>query len=446
MQNFCISVDWLQTFNHAAPLEAKNYVDGSYVFSVRKESHETALFKDVFTIKHNSVVVATVLQNPRSTAINPLATMVKLSNRILYSQKYIEYLYAINRAMNIHYKGITRLDLCYDCNALHEGRDVGEFIRQYVCNEPLEEGHIIRRGSSAFTVHGSRNHTSIANMTSIRWGSPKNSVTAYCYNKTLELLEVKDKPWIREMWKRNGLESLTDDELLEKLNPKDKRKKTDDGEMTQYLKKSVWRFEISIKADGKDIVDMATGQLFRLSPKYLEHATRIRNLFYIYAAKVFDFRINTGQKRLRDYPKLQIFENVPQITAKPVHVNRFHDTGRTEKICRNMLIKLTETYSDLSSWHAKAISDTVQFLTELSGIKTVICQMDNYERSLNQMKSTRYMASDATLFIDSLMRCAQAKDNLSAEYLLRNFEYVPDEMPEPEKSALLGDTPPEYIW
>ena len=135
MQKFCISVDWLQTFNHAAPLEKEIYQDGHYTFQVHREDYSTQLFTDVFTVRHGNLVVATILQHPRSTAINARATMVKLSNRVLYSQKYIEYLYAINRAMNIEYKGITRLDLCYDCNALHDGRDVGRFIRQYHTNE-----------------------------------------------------------------------------------------------------------------------------------------------------------------------------------------------------------------------------------------------------------------------------------------------------------------------
>lgn len=450
MQKFCISVDWLQTFNHAAPLEKEVYQDGHYTFQVHREDYSTQLFTDVFTVRHGNLVVATILQHPRSTAINARATMVKLSNRVLYSQKYIEYLYAINRAMNIEYKGITRLDLCYDCNTLHDGRDVGRFIRQYVCNEPFTPGHIIRRGSSAFTVHGSRNHTSIANMTSIRWGSPRNNITAYCYNKTLELLEVKDKPWIREMWKENGLESFTEDEKIQALAPKDRQKKTDNGELSQYLKKSVWRFEISIKSGGKDIIDMATGNLYRLSPKYLEHAPRIRNLFYIYAAKVFDFRINTGQTRTRDYPKLQIFENVPELTVKPYNVNRFHDTGRTDKICRNHLLKLMETYSDMSSWHNQSLSDTIQFLTELSGKKLAACQNENYARCLNQMRSYKFMKEEDSRYLAAVLAVGAAKKDICADFMYDYFMTVPaptmDELQQAFADSIPDTTPPEYIW
>ena len=65
---------------------------------------------------------------------------------------------------------------------------------------------------------------------------------------------MKDKPWIRETWEKNGL--INSDSV------------------------HVWRSEISIKADGKDLLNMGTGELFRLSPRYLEAQEQVEKLVH----------------------------------------------------------------------------------------------------------------------------------------------------------------------
>lgn len=161
MEKYCISVDWLQTFCHAAPIIEGCYSSRGYNFSVKKENHETSQFKDVFTVYYKSHPAATIQQTPRTSVIHPRATCVKLSNRILYCGQYISILYAIQEALSMNYKGITRLDLCYDCNTLHDGRNPSRFIRQFIAAEPLNPGHIIRNGSSRFTLHGTRNNSPV---------------------------------------------------------------------------------------------------------------------------------------------------------------------------------------------------------------------------------------------------------------------------------------------
>lgn len=453
MEKFCISLDWLQTFCHATPINEGSYSARGYNFSVKKEPHETAQYRDVYTVLYQSHPAATIQQTPRTSVMNPRSTCVKLSNRILYSQRYIDVLYAIQEALKMTYKGITRLDICYDCNVLHDGRNVERFIRQFVSAEPMQEGHIIRNGSTRFQLHGTRSKTSVASLNSIRWGSPISKIGAYCYDKTVELLEVKDKPWIREYWKENGLEYYIDENRYNSLTPKEKKQKIENEGMSDLVKKSVWRFEISIKSQGTDILNMSSGEIFRLSPQYLEHAERITKLFHIYANKVLDFRINTGQKQIRNYHKLQLFENSPVITSKPFYWSSAADTGRMEKICYNKLQKLSREYLDLAEPRRAALQSAMEFLLELQGQKTRTVTLNQYTQYLNNLYSSKYIDHETRLYFGAIHAANQANRQIDTEELYDLFYNTPPmtlaEAEKLYKTSLTCDPDyqyDEYIW
>ena len=449
MEKYCISIDWLQTFCHAAPISEGNYSSRGYNFAVKKENHETAQFRDIFTVYYKSHPAATIQQTPRTSVINPRATCVKLSNRILYCGQYINILYAIQESLSMQYKGITRLDLCYDCNRLHDGRDTGRFIRQFVANEPMQPGHIIRNGSSRFTLHGTRTNSSIASLNSIRWGSSNAKIGAYCYDKTLELTEIKDKPWIRKMWEENGIEYDIDETRLSHLLPKERKNQTENNGLSEYVKKRVWRFEISIKCEGTDVLNMSTGELFRLSPLYLEHAPQVEKLFYIYAAKVFDFRINTGQKQIRNYKKLQLFESVPVITSKPFYCSTAADTGRMEKICYNKLQRLAREYTNLSEPRQLGLISAMEFLQELQGKKSQTLHAQRYTQYLNNLQGSKFINYEDVAYFGALETAAQARREINSDDLYNIiFEYPP--IPQEELQYLFTPepdyTPNEYTW
>jgi hypothetical protein len=445
MEKYCISVDWLQTFCHAAPIMEGSYESRGYKFSVKKESHETAQFRDIYTVYYQSHPAATIQQTPRTSVINPRATCVKLANRVLYCEQYINILYAIQEALNMTYKGITRLDICYDCNVLHDGRNVERFIRQYISAEPMQPGHIVRNGSSRFSLHGTRNNTSVATLNSIRWGSPTSKIGAYCYDKTQELIEVKDKPWIRQVWKDNGLEYDIDEPRLSQMSPKERARKTDSDGLSEYIRRRIWRFEISIKSQGTDILNMASGELFRLSPKYLEHAPQIAKLFHIYAEKVFDFRINTGQQKIRNYHKLQLFEAAPVITSKPFYWSRSADTGRMEKICYNKLQKLACEYTELAEPRRLGLLSAMEFLQELQGKKSQTLRLQQYTQYLNNLRGQKFIDHEDVIYFGAMETAAQARRDISPDELYALiYEYPP--ITYEEFAGLQPDTPPEYTW
>lgn len=352
MEKYCISVDWLQVCcysNNLAFLLNNDYYNkvDSLPYWLELQPLETRSFARFIRV-HAKVgndwrYCADILAVPRSTMLNSNIVLVKIHNRFLYSQNYIKLLYNICDTLKLSIKGLTRLDLCYDCNSFHGGLKPHKFIKEFVTAEFDSPRYIYKVGAKQFRVYGGKSVSSATKFSGIEFGSGKSSKRCYIYDKTRELAEVKDKPWIRQYWQQNGLISDS--------------------------KTHVYRAEISIKCDGMDLLNMSTGELFKLSPEYLRSQPAIEKLFHFYAARMFRFHRKGRHTRVRDYDRIELFENSPVITCKPKKVCANADTGRTEKICVSTLSRLSCQYSDLSQEYSSALSRCITFLSEVAGIK-----------------------------------------------------------------------------
>ena len=388
MNNYCISVDWLQVCCSCNGIKESVVKSANYTFQVRLSKTQTAMFCNLWKVYSNGFEVAHIQNAPRSSKLNKRLTLIKIENRVLYSAKYIELLYELMGALKCTYKGITRIDLCYDCNKYFNGRSPSRFINQFISKGVGKKGYIYRVGSDRFAAYGCKNRTSSAKVSSIRFGSEKSRIGAYIYDKTIELEEVKDKPWIRQMWEENGIVSNE--------------------------KEHVFRSEISIKAQGTDILNMCTGELFRLSPNYLEHYENLRKIFHFYAKKYFDFRICNGQKNKRNYDQMQIFECDTAITCKPFSINKCADTGRMEKICYNKIKTLSETYTDLAEPRRKALQCALDFLQELSGIKMGKVTQEHYKEYLSNLKGQYFYDWHTLAYLATVEEARKSKIELQS--------------------------------
>lgn len=386
MEKYCISVDWLQVYclNNLSDVPQSGY-GLCRLFTAEKLDRVTPLWTEVYVIKRDNIEVAEYCRFPRSSAMDAKGCTIKLHNRVLYSAQFIELLKAVMLFLDVRYVGVTRLDLCYDCNYLHGHRSVHDFLFQYFVHAPYCSGHIIRNGSRKVQINATRTTHGATTISAMRWGSKSSAVGVYCYNKSLELLEVHDKPWIRSAWEKVGLVNDYDADGWASLDDRDKQKFVNEGRTDKYIKTSVWRFEISIKSEGKDIINLSTGQLFRIDLSYLTTQEYIEKLFYVYANKYLDFRESTGQTEIRNYPKMCIFEVSCNTELKPIHVNKCADTGRTEKIAANRLRKLAETYSDLTTQDLVAINAAVNFLYEISGMKKSEIERRKYDAYIGHL-------------------------------------------------------------
>ena len=386
MEKYCISVDWLQVYclNNLSDVPVSGY-GLCRAFTAEKLDRVTPLWTEVYMIKYDGIEVAEYCRFPRSSAMDAKGCTIKLHNRVLYSAQFIELLKQIIAFLDVTYVGVTRLDLCYDCNWLHGHRSVHDFLFQYFVHAPYCSGHIIRNGSRRVQINATRTLTGATTISAMRWGSKSSAVGVYCYNKSLELLEVHDKPWIRTAWEQAGLINTYDATGWNSLDDRDKQKCINDGKTDGYIIVPVWRFEISIKSEGRDIINLNTGQLFRIDLSYLTTQEYIERLFYVYASKYFDFRESTGQSEIRNYPKVCIFEMSGNTELKPIHINKCADTGRTEKIAANRLQKLAATYSDLTIQDLHAINAAINFLYEISGMKKSEVERRRYDAYIGHL-------------------------------------------------------------
>lgn len=376
MWNYLVSIDWLQTYCLGNRIEPGEYSDGVYHFSVIGRPEETKLFKHVVEVYALRVKVAVITQCPRSSVINPRCTLVKLENRVLYSSKYVSILFAIQKVLKLYYKGITRIDVACDFNTFYNGRSVQKFIKQYIMTAPGDKKHVYRKGSDEFFIRGSkkRNATSVFNY--IRLGSKNSRVHSYIYDKSQELKDKKDKPWIRQAWKLAGL--VNDDTT------------------------HVWRAEISIHAEGTELINLGTGQLFRLSPEYLDTKERIDYLFVFYARKYMDFRERAGSVKLSKYKKIKLFNIECQEQCVPNYIPTSWDSGRVEKICANRLRKILLQYVDLDAADSDALERTAHFLSMLSVFKSRTLQKERNAQALDTFRRSEFLRTSWMAYLNAV--------------------------------------------
>lgn len=402
--NYAISVDWLQVYTlskASSPIPTKGTLsEENYIFGFELQDIQSAMFKNIVKVTMHNLECAVIEMNPRSSKLKQNMVLIKLANRILYSNRYVDVLYKLMTALNVTYRGITRIDICYDCILFADGRKPSKFINNYVMKSDSEIGGYCRKGSDEFICHGKKSSGSDSKINYISFGSPQSRVRAYIYDKSIELQEVKDKPWIREYWEQNN------------LHPTEKE--------------HIFRSEISIKSEGTDLLNMSTGELFRISPIYLENQQQIEKLFHFYADKYLHFKINKGQKYRKNYPKMDLYKNQPEITCKPTHISTANDTGRMEKICYNKLEKLSETYSDLSEPRRLAIMSTMEFLKELEGIKSSTLANERYKAYLNELKGRKFYDQHVIDYLQSIESANEAREALEAEYTY--YQYMNEDI------------------
>lgn len=387
---YMISVDWLQCFCIGDLLSEGDYPIMGGTVTVTAEEGGTANFNKRFTVTQNGLQVATVLQLPKMKTMERGMTEVKLHNRVLYTSSPFRHMVNILKGLSLEYRGISRLDLCCDCNTLAGGRSVEDLIASFVHLGVGEYGHIVRKGSARYILHGNNHRKAHIKHESIKFGTVNSDVIPYIYNKSLELMTVKDKPWIRDCWKQAGLVHLIDEEGLNRLSAKELAYKLSDEGVSEYVRSGVWRFELSIKAHGKDILNMATGEIFKLCLDNISTAEKVEALFKMYAEKYFSFSECTGQKSIRHYKPVTLWEFSNECYCRPISIPRTGDTGRFDAMVVNYLNKKMREYSDLSSPILCGLQDAKEFINTIAGAKLYKCRAKRYEDYLSSLMGDKY--------------------------------------------------------
>ena len=156
---------------------------------------------------------------------------------------------------------------------------------------------------------------------SVAWGAPKSQIGTKLYNKTLELKEAHDKPYIRQAWAAAG---LVDDFI----------QLTKRGADGTYYKPDIWRVEFSIQSSVKgwyciehDNLGNPKKHSFRNDLSRYATKADMLNVFASLADHYFHFKhFEVGQRKDRCKDKVlfdftneePVFYSIEKVaTAKP---------------------------------------------------------------------------------------------------------------------------------
>lgn len=238
----CINIDWLEVYALEPVSEKPHNADyyRSVGLIVRERDYGTPVYSEMFTIMgDDNLPLLEVRRNPKSAqgqqqngVLNPQSTHIRLSNRTCYFQDAALLMQQFLDTYHYQLCRISRLDLCLDFEYFDSGDEPQKFLNRYI------GGRYSKINQSQISLHG-LDCWDGRYWNSVKWGSPKSMVSTKFYDKTMELRQKSDKPYIRQAWFLSGL--IDDWHTMEK--------KTDDG--TTYQPR-IWRVEFSIKSSEKN--------------------------------------------------------------------------------------------------------------------------------------------------------------------------------------------------
>lgn len=389
------SVDWLQVFclrplgnsmewnEKISPRSDKYGNHRTYKLAGAKEYIQG--YEQQRTIIYNNYTIATLAWTPSDKRKRAEGCAIKMANPTLYCTDWYFLLMDVLAVLEWHPHNLTRCDLAVDLNYFVGGLLPSTFIRKYVCKN---NSSFIRHGSNKWALYG-RKEMRTTVFDSIRWGSRSSGVSVYLYNKSKELREVKDKPWIRAAWKKAELSSALD----------------------------VWRVEISITSQGLGLKSLADGMFHTLFVDDIAKPEHLQEIFLTFASHYFKFfRTDPTAKRKRDLKEVQLLPRQKEQVYKPTSLYEYVNSGRTERIVSNKLFDIIEYLQerDFADKYEtiKAIKKAATVFNEIHHIKSKSHQA---ETSILQAMTNGTLGDfGATRSEEWLEKCRWARKHIEA--------------------------------
>lgn len=234
----CVNLDWLEVFCFepiSVAHDTEYFINKGYRVELR--DYGTRVYNEMFTIfGTDDYPLIEIRRNPKSSTSNggilPInACHIRLTNRTCYYHDAAEKLKLFLSQHDYTFMRISRVDVCLDFERFDSGDWPAKFLRRYIQEKfaKINQANISSYGQDCWTTR---------QWDSISWGREKSDIGTKMYNKTKQLQEVKDKPYIRQAWFACGL--VDNPETLEKI--------TKDG---STYKPQIWRVEFSVRSSVK---------------------------------------------------------------------------------------------------------------------------------------------------------------------------------------------------
>lgn len=237
----CVNIDWLEVYAHE--IDADQPRDADYFralgFSVNERPYGTRQYEEMFTILDNfGEGWIEVRRKPKGlktttgfSVLDEGSCHIRLCNRTCYCKPAAQIMIEFCDTHRFVISRISRLDICLDFEYFDYGDNPQDFLNRYL------KGRYSKINQANISAHG-KDLWDGRFWNSLSWGSPVSQVGTKFYNKTMELNDKKDKPYIRQAWAAAGL--VNDMTTLEKI-----------GKDGKLYKPDIWRLEFSIKSSTK---------------------------------------------------------------------------------------------------------------------------------------------------------------------------------------------------
>lgn len=232
----CCNVDWLECYCLESPshwpMDADYFRRAGY--EVDKREYGTRVYDEMFTLLdvHGQHMIEVrrkpVGTDTGHTVLDVMSCHIRLTNAYCYVDNPAAIMREFLARHDYTFKRISRIDLCLDFERFDLGDDPQKFVQRYVSHKFAKINQANR------TTHGQDRWDGCVD-NYLSWGQPKSMVSTKMYNKSKELAEVKDKPYIRYAWFASG---LVDDPI--NLTRHDKN--------GALYKPVIWRVEFSVKS------------------------------------------------------------------------------------------------------------------------------------------------------------------------------------------------------
>lgn len=371
LRPYLISCDWLQLYLHSTSSFNPN-AENLFGYSFVDVGHGSKQFKKIYNVvEPTGEVIGNISFDPYLTTIPKNTVIFKAENNVLYEPLFMQRFSQFAQCCGLRYKGITRIDICYDSTELYGGLKHQTLIKKFARNEYLKTGNsdysanyntgynlsIDRHGRKRLTKSKpfQRENTSGYNekdaqliefmqqhiATSMRWGSRSSDVCVLLYNKTKELNENKMKHYIVENWKAAGIDT----------------------------EKDVYRIELSIKNEGKHLKNLHTGERFTLSINDIITQELLEQLFHDFSRKHFRFFHFNGIKKLQEMKEVKILSLCKQTIVRPMRNPTKKDYTRMAKVQINNLEKHIVENAKLSNNIVEVLETTKKYYISSYGLE-----------------------------------------------------------------------------
>lgn len=184
--------------------------------------HGSKVFRKIYNVVDgDGCLIGNVSLDPYSDAINKNTVIFKAENNILYEPDAIPRIFTFLAEAGLRYKGITRIDVAYDCNEFYGGLKPQKLLDNYFNmkylklgnNDPwvkMAGGYKLKfraNNSQKIKLDGDGQTVGAFRASSVTWGQRSSDIQVQVYNKSKELREVKMKHHIVDWWKQNGLDT-----------------------------------------------------------------------------------------------------------------------------------------------------------------------------------------------------------------------------------------------